>query len=127
MNHFSQPAAPAPAWEPLDKFRRDERVETLRVVAAWSGFLAATCAGMVLAVILVMALLSVLPSPPLVLGLVIGVPAAWLGTRAYSWLRDASTRDTRERGGLCLECGYDLRGSRHAKRCPECGTRPRKR
>jgi hypothetical protein len=27
----------------------------------------------------------------------------------------------RKRRGLCLECGYDLRGT-HGKRCSECGT-----
>ena len=127
MNHFSRSAAPAPAWEPLNKVRRDERIETLRVVAAWVALLAATCAGMVLAVVMAMALLSVLPSPPLVLGLVVGVPAVWLGTRALLWHRDDATRDLRRRTGQCLDCGYDLRGSRHAPRCPECGTRPEKR
>ncbi|MGB0714981.1 MAG: hypothetical protein ACPGXK_03830 [Phycisphaerae bacterium] len=28
----------------------------------------------------------------------------------------------REWGGMCVECGYDLRATR-GKRCPECGTR----
>jgi hypothetical protein len=28
---------------------------------------------------------------------------------------------TRPQCGVCPACGYDLRGSRHASRCPECG------
>ena len=31
-------------------------------------------------------------------------------------------RRRRERSGLCLRCGYDLRGSADSGRCPECGT-----
>jgi len=31
--------------------------------------------------------------------------------------------DRRRRPGLCLKCGYDLRGADH-KVCPECGTPP---
>ena len=34
-------------------------------------------------------------------------------------LRTAKRRK-RKKLGLCLKCGYDLRGSR--ERCPECGT-----
>jgi hypothetical protein len=39
------------------------------------------------------------------------LPAAWL----WSWWRTAS----RERMGLCVRCGYDLRENRDT--CPECG------
>lgn len=48
--------------------------------------------------------LIVLPSATL--------PAVWLRRRLRNRYRD--------RHGLCLKCGYDLRGS--AGRCPECGS-----
>ncbi len=36
------------------------------------------------------------------------------------WLVQAFRRDLkRDRGGLCMKCGYDLRHS--TERCPECG------
>ena len=35
------------------------------------------------------------------------------------WVRRARRLESRKRRGLCLACGYDLRGS--AGRCPECG------
>ena len=38
--------------------------------------------------------------------------------RLYTVLSDI--HEERERSGLCLKCGYDLRGSKG--RCPECGT-----
>ncbi len=38
-----------------------------------------------------------------------GLPTAWL------WYRDR-----RRAPGLCIKCGYDLRGADH-KVCPECG------
>jgi hypothetical protein len=37
-----------------------------------------------------------------------------------------SRRQWRQGRGLCLRCGYDLRGADHA-RCPECGTTPTSR
>jgi len=40
------------------------------------------------------------------------LPARW----AYVWLRGRR----RERRGMCLRCGYDLRGA--SEKCPECGT-----
>jgi hypothetical protein len=58
---------------------------------------------------------------------VIWIPS-WLiigccaGTSALAaWpLRRMRRRRTRAARGLCLACGYDLRGAEHA-RCPECG------
>lgn len=43
------------------------------------------------------------------LALLAGGPTAWL------WYRDR-----RRAPGLCIECGYDLRGTDHGA-CPECG------
>ncbi len=33
-------------------------------------------------------------------------------------------RSRRHRNGLCLHCGYDLRGDDTTDRCPECGLAP---
>ena len=43
---------------------------------------------------------------------------------AYSLLRVRVLWQKRQRKklGLCLTCGYDLRGTTEADRCPECGT-----
>lgn len=43
-------------------------------------------------------------------------PLLWLGTRGRRLL----VRRRRRRSGLCLRCGYDMRGS--PGRCSECGT-----
>lgn len=43
------------------------------------------------------------------IAITMGTPIAWL------WIRDR-----RRAPGLCLNCGYDLRGTDHAA-CPECG------
>ena len=38
---------------------------------------------------------------------------------AYPRLKRMKTRRVRVAQGLCVKCGYDLRGS--SERCPECG------
>lgn len=48
----------------------------------------------------------------LVVAVLAGLPAAWLGVRIR--------RGVRVRRGHCFNCGYDLRAS--PERCPECGT-----
>src|SRR5438309_9323647 len=58
---------------------------------------------------------------PLSLGLII---VAVLSTILFfAFLRRASMRLTRQRAGLCLVCGYDLRATLGC--CPECGVIPK--
>jgi hypothetical protein len=48
----------------------------------------------------------------------LSLPVGWLFLYRGHWRR----RRRREKG-LCVKCGYDLRGT--PDRCPECGTVPR--
>lgn len=50
------------------------------------------------------------------IGVTAALPVVWLAIN----LHRRSLRRRRLAAGLCLECGYDLRGSKD--RCPECGT-----
>ena len=51
------------------------------------------------------------------------LPASFFASVACGYLMfHAVRRRRRRKGGLCLRCGYDLRGSLEAGRCPECGT-----
>ncbi len=49
--------------------------------------------------------------------------ASWIGlclaVLAYLHLLPVHRRRKRKKLGLCIKCGYDLRGSKD--RCPECG------
>jgi hypothetical protein len=48
------------------------------------------------------------------------LPALWLAMSARGvWT--ARRLNRRRRSGLCTACGYDLRGTPGAPRCPECG------
>jgi hypothetical protein len=56
----------------------------------------------------------------LIAGITALLPALWLGLSARgAWT--ARRVAQRKRGGLCTDCGYDLRGTPGAARCPECG------
>lgn len=58
--------------------------------------------------------------------LTVGVPYWLLATLTAlplsSVVMRAIRRRRRARAGLCPRCGYDLRGSKASRRCPECGT-----
>jgi hypothetical protein len=56
----------------------------------------------------------------LIVGMTALLPALWLALSARgAWT--ARRVAHRKRGGLCADCGYDLRGTPGAARCPECG------
>jgi hypothetical protein len=46
-----------------------------------------------------------------------------LGAKGLMQMRDLIRRGRRRRRGLCVSCGYDLRGSMNGA-CPECGGFP---
>ncbi len=48
------------------------------------------------------------------------LPVLFLGAWAAFLLHPVHRRRKRRKLGLCVKCGYDLRGSKD--RCPECGT-----
>jgi hypothetical protein len=53
------------------------------------------------------------------------VAAGGLWVRAgLSWYRHTLRARWRNARGLCANCGYDLRGTSDAERCPECGHVP---
>jgi hypothetical protein len=54
------------------------------------------------------------------LGIPFWLPLSFAMAAPIWWLIERSQTSRRGRGGLCRECGYDLRASRD--RCPECGT-----
>src|SRR5204863_6586462 len=45
------------------------------------------------------------------------LPVFWIGRR----MRSSFRRRRLERKGLCINCGYDLRGTPRGSACPECG------
>ena len=75
----------------------------------------------------------ILPAPPpvaqavrvtlpyrLIVALTALFPAAWLALWAHA-VHCTRRATRRHRRGLCPACGYDLRGTPAAERCPECG------
>ena len=61
---------------------------------------------------------TVIASPSVPIPFVVAVFAAY---PTIAFIRGPLRRWRRRRKGLCVECGYDLRGS--MERCPECGIR----
>ncbi len=85
-------------------------------VACWTGI--ATWANSYfptrLVVVEIPLLLTILAFGP-AMGLATGLPASYFIPRAELRRRRAANR-------ICIDCGYDLRGSAASKICPECGT-----
>ena len=48
------------------------------------------------------------------------IPTLLFAALSYMLIVPVHRRRKRKKLGLCLECGYDLRGSKGT--CPECGT-----
>ena len=49
------------------------------------------------------------------------IPIAVFDPQAFARPYRTRQRAVRKRNGWCVECGYDLRGSRERSLCPECG------
>lgn len=63
--------------------------------------------------------LTLLEVPLWAPALLVAMPTAWL------WWRDRPSR-RRRLAGVCLKCGYDLRGLGEGRLCPECGDKLRR-
>ena len=57
--------------------------------------------------------------PPFIIVIHCCIPPVFFGVVFWIFYAPLRRRRKRERLGLCLSCGYDLRASRD--RCPECG------
>ena len=60
-------------------------------------------------------------SPIRVAGATAVLPLAWVAARLWARGRAGAVSRHRRRLGLCLACGYDLRGTPAGGRCGECG------